>query len=602
VPPRKLSRHVVPASYFDRLAAGGGDEAEIRLLAAGEHSRRLLLLRELIARAAESGNSFGPLPPAKAAWNALTQLNQDAPAEFTDIITQPQVGMWMAHALRRLNGTASSASPIWVDIGYIYNIVLAGFVRAGVNYSTVLSHRNGTIMLPTLGMARLSERTDYGVVKAFTEGNVVHLYDCHQVIKVRPLETGESSSWWRLRRVRSIAAGHNLALWLDDIDPYREIGEPVPPDRLSDGQAERWTQLLDQAYSMLTEDNASLAASMTIGFKTLVPLLPAPPPAVRSASSGDSFGGALISLPRDGTMLAVTMTHEYQHIKLGALLHLIPLCENNGEEFFYAPWRDDPRPLSGLLQGVYAFAGVTEFWRRRRRHDLLDSERQLAEFEFALWRQQTWHAVQPLRGHASLTAAGRRFVDRMVEQMRTCWTEELEEKTISLVDTVAQDHRLEWRIRHLQPSPEQIVELAQRFDDGIPPTVPAGYVPELVPDLMASWPHHRLATVRLQLAGIPEELHSGALRLSTTGSVADHALISGNYTTAEEIFCELLLRNPHQPNAWAGLILAVAAQCDQAQYLLEYPELLPAIHRQLRAGPVRPDLHDLTRWLAGSRP
>ena len=27
----------------------------------------------------------------------------------------------------------------------------------------------------------------------------------------------------------------------------------------------------------------------------------------------------------------------------------------------YAPWRDDPRPISGLLQGIYAFVCITEF-------------------------------------------------------------------------------------------------------------------------------------------------------------------------------------------------------------------------------------------------
>jgi HEXXH motif-containing protein len=31
----------------------------------------------------------------------------------------------------------------------------------------------------------------------------------------------------------------------------------------------------------------------------------------------------------------------------------------------YAPWREDLRPISGFLQGTYAFLGVSGFWRRR---------------------------------------------------------------------------------------------------------------------------------------------------------------------------------------------------------------------------------------------
>jgi hypothetical protein len=36
---------------------------------------------------------------------------------------------------------------------------------------------------------------------------------------------------------------------------------------------------------------------------------------------------------------------------------------------YYVPWRDDPRPISGLLQGAYAYLGVTGFWRTRRQPD-----------------------------------------------------------------------------------------------------------------------------------------------------------------------------------------------------------------------------------------
>ena len=64
--------------------------------------------------------------------------------------------------------------------------------------------------------------------------------------------------------------------------------------------------------------------------------------------------------------LAVTLVHEFQHIKLGGLLHLAPLHDREPTRRLYAPWRDDPRPLGGLLQGVYAFTGVTDFWRAVR--------------------------------------------------------------------------------------------------------------------------------------------------------------------------------------------------------------------------------------------
>src|ERR1035438_8737682 len=43
--------------------------------------------------------------------------------------------------------------------------------------------------------------------------------------------------------------------------------------------------------------------------------------------------------------------------------------------------------------------------------------RDVAEFEFALWRDQTWHALRALRTNDGLTTNGRRFVAGMAARM-----------------------------------------------------------------------------------------------------------------------------------------------------------------------------------------
>jgi HEXXH motif-containing protein len=74
----------------------------------------------------------------------------------------------------------------------------------------------------------------------------------------------------------------------------------------------------------------------------------------------------MVSEPPDPATPAVSLVHEFQHIKLGALMHLISLVTGDDGTPYYAPWRDDPSPLGGFLQGVCAFFGIAEFWRRRR--------------------------------------------------------------------------------------------------------------------------------------------------------------------------------------------------------------------------------------------
>jgi HEXXH motif-containing protein len=61
--------------------------------------------------------------------------------------------------------------------------------------------------------------------------------------------------------------------------------------------------------------------------------------------------------------------HENQHIKLSVLLDQMPVTHQSitlaSGTCRSAPWRLDPRPVIGLLQGIYAYLGVTGFWRRR---------------------------------------------------------------------------------------------------------------------------------------------------------------------------------------------------------------------------------------------
>ncbi len=165
---------------------------------------------------------------------------------------------------------------------------------------------------------------------------------------------------------------------------------------------------------------------MPVGLNTLVPK-----PAVLfrnpSASTGEAFGSAVVGLPTDGASLAATLIHEFQHIVLGGVLHLTRLYDDDPRERLYVPWRDDPRPFSGALQGVYAFFGVTAFWRA-----LADTSSRLATFEFAYWRRQSWRTLQVLRDDATLTDAGHRFLDGIAERLGPWQAEPVPENVAEL--------------------------------------------------------------------------------------------------------------------------------------------------------------------------
>jgi HEXXH motif-containing protein len=102
------------------------------------------------------------------------------------------------------------------------------------------------------------------------------------------------------------------------------------------------------------------------------------------------------------------LVHEAEHVRL----HLIeldhPCLESAADRHsvYYSPWRDDPRPLYGVLHGVHVFGRVLEFLGR-----LLATEsrmrRGVVEKRFALVQAQVARGLEELRMYAPLTEVGR---------------------------------------------------------------------------------------------------------------------------------------------------------------------------------------------------
>ena len=107
--------------------------------------------------------------------------------------------------------------------------------------------------------------------------------------------------------------------------------------------------------------------------------------------------------------MAETLVHEFQHIKLCGLMDMLPLIEPSGERG-YAPWREDPRPMGGILQGLYAFVGIVRFWDAQRRLETEPDGGLRANVLYERWRLAIEFVAGPLLDKGCLTPAGVRFV------------------------------------------------------------------------------------------------------------------------------------------------------------------------------------------------
>jgi uncharacterized protein len=155
------------------------------------------------------------------------------------------------------------------------------------------------------------------------------------------------------------------------------------------------------------------------------------------------------ALPADGPTLALLMAHEFQHVKLGALLDVYDFFdEDAADRLFYAPWREDPRPLEGLFQGTYAHLAVTEYWRVRRFEPAgTAADTAAAEAEFTRWRTHTAEAVETLLGSGSLTALGEHFARAMGETLAPWLEEPVGAGAARVAGRRAAAHRVAWEAR-----------------------------------------------------------------------------------------------------------------------------------------------------------
>ncbi|MFI1566168.1 HEXXH motif domain-containing protein [Streptomyces sp. NPDC020490] len=556
--------HELTPEAFGDLLAGAGDPAAVQALRRGERSWRLLVVRALLDAAAEA--PAGPLAPPADAWRLLARAGAAAPEKVDELLRYPHVGVWAAHTLRRLRGSADDDAPLWVHLGHLHAIAAVAAVRAGLDFRTAVPVRHGWAVLPTLGAMRLpGDREPWGVAE-------VSARDGSVLIGGRP---PAGPHWHPLTRLRA----DGCTLLLDDTDPYRTLRAPALPEPA--GPAARWQELFDSAWTVLCDTDGDGARALAGGLTTVVPRPRAERFRPHSASSGDAFGTALASVPDDGEQFASTLVHEFQHNKLSAFMHLFTLYDDPGGRLFYAPWRDDPRPLGGLLQGVYAFSGVTGFWRRR--------PHPLGRFEFALWREQTAHALHelhalPATGAAQgLTGLGRRLVAELTRRTRPWLAEPVDERTRAAAALAVADHRATWRAYHLRPDPQTVRAHAAAWTRGGP--LPAGAdEPALVPGSPGRGLDTRAVLLRWLLA---DPAGFAELRDDPGATVAgarpeDVALVEGRTADALHTLRERVLRGDADPETWVGLGLAARAEGDPAGAgLLSRPELAIALHAEL---------------------
>jgi HEXXH motif-containing protein len=290
------------------------------------------------------------------------------------------------------------------------------------------------VMLPSLGAAVVEGET--ALVRASHGAAEVRSGTHRTAVPTDP--HSDAPGWLGLRRIQ--VGTHEVLI--DDLDPFRLPSSGDLTARLNEADLARLVSSLREAWPVLEDYHPRIAAELREAVTVIVPLISRRGGEISSSSSA-TFGAVGLSQPADPYSCAATFAHEIQHLKMSALLDIAPLTLPDDGQRFYAPWREDPRPIGGLLQGAYAFLGVSGFWRTQRLH-ADGSLRMEAETEFARWRTASMLAVQTLLASGCLTDAGTELVEGMAQTLHPWQNEPVSREALDASEALADSHLARW--------------------------------------------------------------------------------------------------------------------------------------------------------------
>ena len=565
-------------------------------LVAGQVSRRLLAIHGVLTEVEGRYPALFEAAGLAESRHVLAEAQRADRESATALLRVPAVGSWAMHCGHHL-ATARTPESLADDIGHFGAIAAVAALRTERPFEvTARVREDGILMFPTLGLARGWSSPGWVRIRS-DDGSTLKLIQAGSSTRTVSPDDSQTDQWWPLRQLRSTVGGLTIALYLDDIDPYR--GHHLPPvaERLTQDEVAHWARQLDEAWAVIAEQ-PDQARALSVGMVSVVPLkTDARTPSV-SATARHAIGAAGITSPDGSDALAEALVHEHQHSLLWAVLDIASLVDDGADQRFYAPWRSDPRPARGLLHGAFAFLGLLRYWASRSAADQ-PAIRMSAAFELALWRVGVRTSIDQLAASGLLTTSGLILIEGMRSTLEDMSRRPVPEKLHEMAVGAVQDLQITWRLRNLRPDTGSVRSCCSAWRNGERrPTLGTSVINGEGPRFSGT---PRLALLRRQIA-CPDKFETTAADARAAGgaAAADVYLAEGDCSTAADLYAAAAVTAVEQIEAWAGLILAWRdLGRPEAASLMAHPEYLHAVYACVaQCTGQRPDADEFAAWFA----
>ncbi len=458
-----ITTHRLSEEAFTALAGGGGDAVVVQDLCAVQHSKQIMLLHA----AAEAARNADPVSSEVAAFVAafelLATMQAADPGAVAWLLSLPHFSAWAHDCLLHLD---QGQMP---DYGYLAAAAVSAAIRSGAQFQMDAPAQDGRLLFPGLGSLIVPGRDRW--LRLRGDGVCLRggaLIEVPYAVLTPDDGSAEPVPYWQgTPLVRTMAGGQAWDVRLETADRYLDRYAHPMCTTLTPGQAASWRRDIQAAWEILVWHHGWAYGPVGEGVSVIVPLVPRSDTDLESATTPSAFGAIATSMPPSPVIMAETLVHEFQHLKLCALMDMVPLIEHSDERV-YAAWRQDPRPASGLLQGVYAHIGVARFWNAQRHVETEPDGILRAEVMCERWRRTIEPATSTLLEAGCLTEDGFRFVEVLRDQGRILESEPVSAEAIDIAGETALDHALTWQLKHTAIDAAGLIELVAAYGRGEP--------------------------------------------------------------------------------------------------------------------------------------
>lgn len=308
-------------------------------------------------------------------------LKTSAPSAVTHVARHPSFSYWISatsHLLRVASGAEpSSVAPSFVDgssdpLTDLLNDLSRFAVAAALMGDQPFEHSlqaqfPAPVTFPGAGIAVFGiSAGEQIIIRRPTVGAVVTFERGSGSVELG-LDSPHSSpalSWRRVPRVKG-------AFEVDSWDPYfRHIwvrGEVFPDGNrapmVEDDDLPNWSRIMTSAMDLLASAHPEFEAEIRLMVQSVVPVM-SPDPSKNLSVTAPEFWGAVQCTLDPAPMMGEVLVHEYRHNLLHALETMTTffLPDSPRDSVYYSPWRDDPRPLHGILHAIFTFSGVVSYY------------------------------------------------------------------------------------------------------------------------------------------------------------------------------------------------------------------------------------------------